>query len=168
MKSKVSQQNRFLRMITIPIRALCKARDFYVKSMTNYADRMNYGNVVAVPGASQVSVLPKSFSVSSARSYNDEDFRELLRVASARGVGDRVGLDSFVIKEQMKMRAGSGGGPQAMPPRSSSVTMGRIDEDSPCCYFGEDNSTNFVSARNKMQYPRSKSHAVRARRLSDF
>ncbi|KAI3465246.1 hypothetical protein Pfo_021909 [Paulownia fortunei] len=167
MKSKASQQNRFLRIITVPIRALCKARDFYVKSMTDYADRMNYGNVVAVPGTSQVSVLPKSFSVSSARSnYSNEDFQELVRAASARGIGDRVELDSY-IKQQMKMRSGSGGGPRAMPPRSSSVAMGRIDEDRPCCYFGEDNS-NIISSKNEIKYPRSRSHAVSGRRLSAF
>ncbi|KAG8377552.1 hypothetical protein BUALT_Bualt08G0045000 [Buddleja alternifolia] len=166
MKTKASQQNRLLRIITIPIRALCKARDLYVKSMNNYADRMNCGNVMAVPGKSQVAGLPKSFSVNSSRAYDNEDFRELVR---ARTTSDRLSLESY-MKHQMKMRAGRG--PRAMPPRSSSVAMGRIDEDRPCCYFGEDynynSSINNVSARigndQLMKYPRSKSHAVAARR----
>ncbi|PIN11603.1 hypothetical protein CDL12_15788 [Handroanthus impetiginosus] len=167
MKSRSSQQNRFLRIITGPIRALCKARDFYVRSMTEYADRMNYGNVMAVPGTSQVSGLPKSFSVGSGRSYNSEDFQELVRAASARMSGERIDLDSY-IKQQMKMRAGSaaaGSGPQAMPPRSSSVVMGRIDEDKPCCYFGED---VVMRSKNEIKYPRSKSHAATTRKLSAF
>lgn len=166
MKSKASQQNRFLRIITVPVRILSKARDFYVKSMTGYADRMNYGGVMAIPVTSQVSGLPRSFSVSSARSQENEDFQELVRAASVRSSGDRINLDSY-IKHQMKVRAGSRDGPRAMPPRSSSVAMGRIDEDRPCCYFGED-SSSFINARNEIKYPRSRSHAASARRLPAF
>ncbi|KAK4428699.1 hypothetical protein Salat_1169700 [Sesamum alatum] len=166
MKSKASQQNRILRIITIPVPALCRARDFYVRSLTDYADRMNYGNVMAVPGTSQVSTLPKSFSVSSARSYESQDSGELVRASSARSTGDRAAMDSY-IKQQRMMTAGAGGGPRGMPPRSSSVAMGRIDEDRPCCYFGEVNG-NIGGARNEFKYPRSRSHAVTARRLSAF
>ncbi|KAL0361123.1 UNVERIFIED_CONTAM: hypothetical protein Sradi_3796800 [Sesamum radiatum] len=166
MRSRASQQNRILRIITIPVRALSRARDFYVRSLTDYADRMNYGNVMAVPGTSQVSTLPKSFSVSSARSYENEDRGELVRASSARSTGDKAAMDSY-IKQRRTMMAGSGAGPRGMPPRSSSVAMGRIDEDRPCCYFGEVND-NIGSAKNELKYPRSRSHAVTARRLSAF
>ncbi|KAL0288662.1 UNVERIFIED_CONTAM: hypothetical protein Sangu_2648300 [Sesamum angustifolium] len=167
MRSRASHQNRILRIITIPVRALSRARDFYVRSLTDYADRMNYGNVIAVPGTSQVSTLPKSFSVSSARSsYENEDRGELVRASSARSTGDKAAMESY-IKQRRTVMAGSGGGPQGMPPRSSSVAMGRIDEDRPCCYFGEVND-NIGSGKNESKYPRSRSHAVTARRLSAF
>lgn len=136
MKTKASQENRFLRIITIPVRALAKARDLYVKSMTRYADKINYSNVMGLP---QVSGLPKSFSVNSDGSFHDEDFRELVRAASAGSIGSRVDLDMYIKAEMMKIHeAGSGNGSRAMPPRSSSVAMGRIDEDKPCCSFGEE------------------------------
>ncbi|XP_073121060.1 uncharacterized protein [Henckelia pumila] len=153
MKTKASQENMFLRIIAIPARALAKARDLYVKSITRYADKMiNYSNVMGMP---QVSGLPKSFSVNSAGSRHDEDFRELVRAASARStIGGRVDLDMYMKAEMMKFRAGSGNGPL---PRSSSVAMGRIDEDKPCCSFGEEIiNINYI----KHKYPRSKSHVV--------
>lgn len=145
MKSKPSQHNKFVRIISIPGRALSKARDFYVKSMNGYADRISCGNVAATPGTSQFSGLPKSFS---ARSYTDDDMRELVRASSGR---------------QMNMRSGS----QAMPPRSSSVAMGRIDEERPCCYFSEDHvDANFITAKTEInKYPRSKTHAVSPKRI---
>lgn len=151
MKSKASQRSRFLRIITVPVRALSRARDLYVRSLTDYADKMNYGNAMPIPVTSQVTALPKSFSVSSARSH---EFEDLVRASSTRSMGDRVDLDSYIKLQQMKMRAAPA--PRAMPPRSTSVAMGRIDEDSPCCYFGEDCDIKF---------PRSRSHALSATRL---
>ncbi|KAL8058661.1 hypothetical protein ABFX02_03G034300 [Erythranthe guttata] len=144
MKSKASQRKLFMRIITTPIRALSKARDLYVKSLSDYGDRMNLGNVMAAAqGTSHVSGLPKSFSVNSARSTKNEDLPELFRAASARSTADIVG---------------SGAGPRAMPPRSSSVAMGRIDEDRPYINFGDQDIFN--SGKNGIMYPRSRSHAV--------
>ncbi|GFQ05410.1 hypothetical protein PHJA_002685100 [Phtheirospermum japonicum] len=148
MKTKAGQPNKFIRIITTPFRALCKARDFYVRSMMNCANR----NIVGLQGTSQTTGLPRSFSVSSARSSDtDEDYRELVRAASARNIGSRIDLDAYIS-------------PQAMPPRSISVAMGRIDEDRPCCYFGEDNvivdGNKVVNVKSELKYPRSKSHAV--------
>ncbi|KAH6796144.1 hypothetical protein C2S51_037130 [Perilla frutescens var. frutescens] len=163
MKSKASQQNRFLRIITVPVRALSRARDFYVRSLSDYADKMNYGTAMPIPVTSQVTALPKSFSVSSARSH---EFENMVRASSTRTMGDRVDIDSY-IKQQMRMNAGPPPvGPRAMPPRSTSVAMGRIDEDGPA-YFGDDNG-GLINTRNEIKYPRSRSHAVSARRLSAF
>ncbi|GER31108.1 hypothetical protein STAS_07094 [Striga asiatica] len=139
MKGKASQQHKFIRIIATPFRALAKARDFYVQSMMNCVDR----NIVGLQGTSQAPSLPKSFSASSARS--DEDYRELLRAASARNI-DWANL-------------GSRGGPRAMPPRSISVAMGRIDEERPCCYFGEE-VIGKGNVKSELKYPRSKSHAA--------
>ncbi|KAL0368925.1 UNVERIFIED_CONTAM: hypothetical protein Scaly_1111400 [Sesamum calycinum] len=157
MNPKTSQKNRFLRLITTPFRALCKARDFYVKSMMDCAN----SNIIGLQSSSQAPSLPRSFSSSSARSDNSEDFRELVRAASARGIGNRADLEAYIKQEMMKMRTASGSGPRAMSARSISVAMGRIDEDSPCCYFGEDiNGNSVINVKNDMKYPRSKSHAV--------
>lgn len=156
MKAKAGNQNRFFRIITIPIRALGKARDFYVKSMTDYADRVSYGNVMAGPGTGQTPTLPKSFSVHTTRSYENSDISELIRASSTRSSGSKVDLDSY-LQKQMQMKPPSSGsmGSRAMP-RSRTVVMGRIDEDGPCNYFGENN----VNKKVELLYPRSRSHAV--------
>lgn len=149
MKSKASQHNMFLRILTTPVRALCKARDFYVRNLTNYADRMNHGNVMAaIPVTSQVSGLPRSFTVNSARSRDHHDQELVIR-------GE---LEAFI--KHMKIIG-------AAPPRSSSVAMGRIDEDGP--YFGEQADDNyFFSGKTEIKYPRSTSHAVTPTRFSAF
>ncbi|KAG8364480.1 hypothetical protein BUALT_Bualt18G0001700 [Buddleja alternifolia] len=138
MKAKTSQRNMFIRIMRMPIRALCKARDFYVQRMINCAN----SNVIGLQGSSQADCLPRSFSANSARSDHDnnEDFRELVRAAS--GHTSRRG----------------------MPPRSSSVGgMGSIDEDRPCCYFGGNHiNINMISSINNelIKYPRSKTYAA--------
>uniref|UniRef100_A0A5B7BAM2 Uncharacterized protein n=1 Tax=Davidia involucrata TaxID=16924 RepID=A0A5B7BAM2_DAVIN len=155
MRTKGSNQsNRFMRIITIPIRVLSKAKDFYVRSMTDCAERVSYGNVMGGPAGGQVSSLPKSFSVNSSRS-NDSD--ELIRTTSARrssmGI-NRVELDLY-MQQQMRQQQST----VVVVPRSCSVGMGRIDEDRPCD-FGED---NHVHVKPDLFYPRSRSYAVTKR-----
>ncbi|CAI9784855.1 unnamed protein product [Fraxinus pennsylvanica] len=142
MKSKVSHQNSFLRVITIPYRALCKARDFYVRSITDCSDMANYR-------PTNMRGLPKSYSVRSSLSSESEDFRELVRASSSR----RTDLDlELYLQQQKKVGAVS----RAEMPRSISVAMGRIDEDRPCCSFGDMN----VNSNREFKYPRSRSHDV--------
>ncbi|KAL6527331.1 hypothetical protein OROGR_016421 [Orobanche gracilis] len=160
-KSKASRNNKFIRIITIPFRAFCKARDFYVRSMMDCANR----NIIGLHGTSQAPGLPRSFSVISTRSNeSDEDNRELIRATSARNIFSGIDLDDYYVRQETKMKSGSsgggGGGPRAMPPRSISVAMGRIDEDRPCCYFGGDDHVNNINVRRELKYHRSKSHAV--------
>lgn len=134
-----------MRFIKAPIRALTKARDFYINSMTECAGRGSYGGA-PMP---YVSSLPKSFSVNSARSSNsDEDFRELVKVASRRSLGRKVELE--ILRQQSPLNNGGVNG----VPRSQSVAIGRIDEDK-ACEFGED-----VSVKVDGIYPRSRSYAV--------
>ncbi|KAL8487709.1 hypothetical protein ACS0TY_023697 [Phlomoides rotata] len=151
----MKNHNKFLRIITTPYRALCRARDFYVNSMINCAN-MNAGGLQQ---SSQAPGLPRSFSAaSSARSNDDdEDYRELVRAASARSIGSRDNVDYV-----RKMRAASRSGPRALPPRSISVAMGRIDEENPIYNFGEDSDGKNIIAgvKSELKYPRSKSHAV--------
>ncbi|CAI9777193.1 unnamed protein product [Fraxinus pennsylvanica] len=147
MKSKISRQNSFLRVITIPYRALCKARDFYVRSITDCSDMTNYR-------PTNVRGLPKSYSVSSTMSSESEDFRELVRASSTRSIGSRIDLELY-LQQQKKIGPVSEAETRPMP-RSSSVAMGSIDEDRPCCYFGEMN----VNLKRELKYPRSRSHAA--------
>lgn len=148
MKNKGSHgQNRFLRILAVPWKALIKARDCYVGTMTNYA--------VVNPRS-----LPKSYSVaSSMRSNDSDDFRELVRAASARSMGENFELNLLIqqqIRQQLQQQMAA-----RKVPRSASVGMGRIDEDKP--FVLGDQEVDNVSIRlmkNDLKYPRSRSHAV--------
>ncbi|XP_052189953.1 uncharacterized protein LOC127799768 [Diospyros lotus] len=124
----------------MPIRVLGKAKDFYVRSMINCAERMSYS------GSGQVSGLPKSFSVSSSKSKDSDDFMELIRANSTRSLGNGEEMNLYMFRQPTTAAA---------VPRSSTVRMGRIDEDEPC-EFGEDS----VKIRSDLLYPRSRSYAV--------
>ncbi|KAF8377664.1 hypothetical protein HHK36_031048 [Tetracentron sinense] len=110
------------------------------------------GNVVGCP-AGQISTLPKSFSVNSSRSSNDEDLRELIRAASTRNLGNKVEAD---LMRQKQLRQSATTRPKGVP-RSFSVGIGRIEEDKPC-EFGE-----HVNVKTDGLYPRSRSYAVSKR-----
>ncbi|KAL3514421.1 hypothetical protein ACH5RR_027138 [Cinchona calisaya] len=154
--TKASQQNRFLRIITIPIRALGKAKDFYVRGMTSFGAKVSYETtVMAMPASNYVATtLPKSFSVNSSKSEDDKenDLRELIRAASTRRGDDNIKNISNLYNLQQQMIKG-------MPPRSCSVGMGRIDEEKPCV-FGEEYNMNIMKKDPQAFYPRSRSHAV--------
>uniref|UniRef100_A0A5B7BGH2 Uncharacterized protein n=1 Tax=Davidia involucrata TaxID=16924 RepID=A0A5B7BGH2_DAVIN len=168
MRTKASNQNRFMRIITIPIRVLSKARDFYVRSITDCATNVNVGGV---PAAGQLPSLPRSFSgISSRSSCDNEDLRELIRAASSRSLGNRVELDLHMQQQQMMMMRQSiitstVEGPRSSGvPRSSSVGMGRIDEDMPCDFVH--NHTHVKP--ELMLYPRSKSFAAVTKKSDVF
>ncbi|XVF64208.1 hypothetical protein PTKIN_Ptkin09bG0149700 [Pterospermum kingtungense] len=155
MSSKGHSQNKFLRFITVPFRALGKARDLYVRSLTSCASRVSYGQ-----SSGDYTGLPRSFSASSAISNDSEDLRELMRAASVRSLGHRNEIEMF-LQQQLKLQTGSKG-----LPKSSSVGMGRIDEDKPC-EFGENGDDAVLDKKKKnFLYPRSKSYAVRKRSAS--
>ncbi|KAI5655171.1 hypothetical protein M9H77_32358 [Catharanthus roseus] len=170
MKTSKSHQNKFLRIISIPIRALGKARDCYVSSMTNYASQRSSlagGMMGGMPAANYPASMPRSFSAaSSSRSSDNEDFKELVRAASSRSHSDTIDMNLFV-QQQMKRQASvaaatkppAAGTQQKMPPRSVSVGMGRIDEDKPFG-FGEEEEAIIDTKKQKLVYPRSKSYAV--------
>lgn len=164
MKGKHSH-NKFLRFVTLPLRALGKARDFYVRSMINCAEGRTYGQPMG-------GTLPKSFSARSARSNESDDYSDLVRAASVRSMGHLNEID-MLLKQHMQMRSspqqqqqqqlGSNG--KARFPKSCSVGMagfmGRIEEEKPGD-FGEDGSVhaNKTKSSSDSAYPRSKSVAV--------
>lgn len=160
MSTKASKESsKFTRCIKAPIRILTRARDFYIKSMSDCAANVStYGSVsvIGCPTPQVPSSLPKSFSVgSSATSSNDDDFSELMRVASTRSLGKKIELEAF-RQQQSRKQLPMGG--IAVVPRSHTVAIGRIDEDK-ACEFGED-----IKLKTDV-YPRSRSHAVTNRRV---
>nr|GMD96400.1 serine carboxypeptidase-like 2 isoform X1 [Ipomoea batatas] len=132
MKGKGRNRKRLIRLVTFPFTALCKARDFYVRSMTDCSGRVGVGNVAGV-GPMHGGRLPKNFSVGSLRSNESDDFRELVRASSSTNGVRSADLD-LLARERMKRAASDPGG----MPRSCSVGMGKIDEDAPFV-SGEDN-----------------------------
>lgn len=166
MKRQLQKQNKLVHFIKAPIRIMCKARDFYVKSMDDFAGRVGNGGGVGGPAA-HVTTLPKSFSVNSSRTIQgDDDFRELVRAASTRE-GGRQELHNLYQQQSERHRTMNNQqnngvfGPNGVG-RSYSVgigKIGRIDEDR-TCEFEEDDQFN-VNKNNL--YPRSRSHAVNGR-----
>lgn len=152
---KSSKGSRFSRLMKAPIRVLIKARDFYLKSMTGCSTRFDFGGLAMGCPTPQVPIaLPRSFSTSSVKSSgssNNDDYRELIRAASAR--------TTFAYNKNMELDLGrkqqiNSTGANMMMNRSRSVGIGRIDEDK-ACEFGEDD----VKVNTTM-YPRSRSSAV--------
>ena len=160
--TKNSKGNRFMRFMKAPIRVLIKARDFYMKSMTECSTRFDYGGMaMGCPTAQVPSALPRSFSTSSVKSSsssNNDDYRELVRAASARSTSAYSRKMEDLGRKQQQIN--STGANNEMMNRSRSVGIGRIDEDK-ACEFGEED----VKV-NKNLFPRSKSSAVARRTTS--
>ncbi|KAK2631675.1 hypothetical protein EUGRSUZ_L02595 [Eucalyptus grandis] len=136
-KNASKEATKLSKLLKAPIRILTKARDFYVRSLTDCSGHIGYGSVMGCP-TGQINTLPRSFSVSLTESGSanaDEDYRELVRLASLRSLSSRVGSDltrTEHVAGQSPMAATNN-----KMPRSFSTGIGRIDEDKPC-EFGED------------------------------
>lgn len=147
-KDSSKAESRIGRWVKAPIRALIRARDFYVRSMNSCAGHVTYGGGVYGCPTTLVTTLPKSFSVKSTTS--DEDFRELLKAASTTSLGDKIDLE-FLRRQRST-------GAAKVVPRSQSVAIGRIDEDYTCDF--EDNRDIKLRKGDQYLFPRSKSYAV--------
>ncbi|KAK7321629.1 hypothetical protein VNO77_32457 [Canavalia gladiata] len=152
MRSKGHSESMLMRIMCSPIRALVKARDMYVRSITNCGQHMSYGNPVDAAG--RFSALSRSQSAATSRSEDSDDFSELMRIASARTLANRIDMDLVLKQQQQQQQANSKG-----LPKSSSVGMARIDEEKP---YDSEGGVAFVSDN----YPRSKSYAVGKRNLA--
>ncbi|KAF7851437.1 hypothetical protein BT93_L3943 [Corymbia citriodora subsp. variegata] len=136
-KNAGKEATKLSKLLKAPIWILIKARDFYVRSLTDCSGHIGYASVMGCP-TGQINTLPRSFSVSSTKSGStnaDEDYRELVRLASLRSLSSTVGSDLAKAQDV------AGKSPMAATnnkmPRSFSTGIGRIDEDKPC-EFGED------------------------------
>ncbi|CAH2038412.1 unnamed protein product [Thlaspi arvense] len=163
MRNGGQNQNKFLRIISTPLRALGKARDLYVRSITGCAARTHYSS-----SASTSTLFPRSRSSSSAafsssassRRATDfgigDDYSELVRAASVRSLGHKNEIDMFIQEKLQQQKKQKQGG----LPKSSSVGMARIEEDEEA----EEGSVNPKTKKTKkvsdLLYPRSKSYAV--------
>ncbi|XP_060195668.1 uncharacterized protein LOC132624922 [Lycium barbarum] len=150
MSTKAKKESGFKKCIKAPMRVLIKARDCYVRSLTDCSGRIGYGSAIgSCPAVTYISSLPRSFSVNSSVSSGDEDLRELMRIASTRNLVNKVELEPLRQK--------------SVVPRTRSVAIGRIDEDEPCD-FGDDVMASPVILVNTDVYPRSRSYAVSSTR----
>ncbi|XP_008790307.1 uncharacterized protein LOC103707553 [Phoenix dactylifera] len=118
-KGATSSPSKLRWYLKAPMRALCRARDFYVHSMTGCVGRVERGAIRGMP-AGMVSAMPRSQSQGFYRQQGgstEDDIRELIRLADkARQPGSKDGV----------------------VPRSQSVATLRIDEDRPCEFEGLD------------------------------
>ncbi|KAI3669742.1 hypothetical protein L6452_41121 [Arctium lappa] len=134
-QKKPQKPTIIIRVLKAPVRAICKIRDLYISGMYSCAAGMGG------PVSAHTSGLPKSYSTTSSR---NDDFAELMRIASTRSLGSRLGTD---------FSGGQQTPPAPVVPRSQSVAIGRIDEEK-SCEFGDD------FRLNSEMFPRSRSHAV--------
>lgn len=146
MISQKSKESKISRCLKVPIRVLTKARNYYIQSMSQCAGGVGFASGPMGCPTPHVSSLPKSFSVNSSRLMsNDEDFRELVRIASARRLGNKVEMEILQRRQEQSSAAGVG-----VVPRSQGVAIGRIEED----------KEYEVGDEYLKVYPRSKSCAV--------
>ncbi|MFS7973683.1 hypothetical protein Hanom_Chr09g00859541 [Helianthus anomalus] len=135
-QNKTKKPSIAIRVLKAPVKVMCKIRDLYVSSMFRCATGMGG------PTGPYSSGLPRSYSTASSRT--DDDFIELMRIASIRSLGNRLDPE-FLRRHQSPV--------PPVVPRSQSAAIGRIDEDK-ACEFGND------FRLNSEMFPRSRSHAV--------
>ncbi|XP_042493216.1 uncharacterized protein LOC122072854 [Macadamia integrifolia] len=166
-KGKGSKQSRMSRMAKAPIRILCKARDLYVQTLTSCAGNMRHGgnyDTNGLPAAPKSSSnFPRSFSVTSSRSSaaSDEDFRQLMRVASLKALHNKYGTQSPQQQWGRSQSVGASApkGKGTLMPRSvsHSVAIARIDEDKPCDFAEEEEEEEEDDTANQLN-PTKLSH----------
>lgn len=159
-KEKGKEDGKLRRMRKSFVRILTKLRDSYMQGMTECSGKFEYGAVMACPTVPlSVNSIPRSYSVSSTKSSSEnEDFRELVRAASTRSLRGKVDAD-LLSKQSRSSMAGGGRVPNNNMPRSQSVGIGRIDEDSPCEFQGD------IKVNTDL-YPRSRSYAISKRSIN--
>ncbi|CAA7024085.1 unnamed protein product [Microthlaspi erraticum] len=168
-KTSGQKQNRLLRIITMPLKVLGKARDLYIRSITGCAARTHYSSAdaVSIPfprSRSTSSAFSSSASSRTRLSDYDDDYSELIRAASVRSLGHKNETDMFIQQRQSNhVAVGAVASVAATAkgrlPKSSSVgmKMARIEEDD------EEGSLKNQKKGSAFLYPRSRSSAVTIR-----
>ncbi|KAJ1263611.1 hypothetical protein BS78_09G199200 [Paspalum vaginatum] len=131
MSKKAEPRSRLGRWLGAPVRALSRACDSYVRRMSACAGRMPahagaYGGRGAglAPGSVQAATFSSRSSRRRGGEGGDDDISELVRAMSQR--------------QASRGRAAEGAEASAVPVRSRSVAVGRIDEDAPCEFGADD------------------------------
>ncbi|XP_022132695.1 uncharacterized protein LOC111005494 [Momordica charantia] len=149
---KMNKGSKLRELVKASGRLLSRVRDFYIRSLTECSNHLDYGMALTGPAGQLPTHLPKSYSVgSTASSHGGDDYSELLRAASTRSLSKKIEPDLQAARKS----------PMAGPnnvPRSQSVGIGRIDEEK-TYEFEED-----FKPSNSDAYPRSRSYAVHRRR----
>ncbi|KAL6610490.1 hypothetical protein ACP70R_040459 [Stipagrostis hirtigluma subsp. patula] len=153
MKEKGEGGSKLGRWLGAPVRALSRACDSYVRRMSACAGRMptaHYGGRGGfAPGSMQAATFTSRSRRGGGGGDGDEDVNELVRAMSHRqastGRGARGGEDVAA----------------AVPVRSRSVAVGRIDEDAPC-EFGADDDVRVGGPARRPAVRRARSVAVGA------
>ncbi|KAK1412996.1 hypothetical protein QVD17_34667 [Tagetes erecta] len=153
-----SQKKLMIKIITTPYKAICKAKNFYIRSITDCANHSNYG-MAAGAGASFGIPISRSTSTSSfgSRSTADEDLRELIRANSTASMRE-VDITRADLELYLKHNHAVKGSRRV--PRSASVGMGRIDEEVAVSNFAEDEDLEKKVKSGHLMFPRSRSHVV--------
>ncbi|KAD6119607.1 hypothetical protein R6Q59_025593 [Mikania micrantha] len=150
-----NQKNLVIRIIKTPYRAFCKAKDFYIRSITDCASHTNYGGAAVSFGYP----MSRSTSTSSfgSRSTASDDLMELIR-ANSRGSSGDLDITRAELELYIKQHGTAKGSRRV--PRSVSVGMGRIDEEGPVSSFNDDEGLGRKGKSDHLMFPRSRSHAV--------
>lgn len=127
MRSKTTSQKKTMMIVWIfktPIRALSKAKNFYIKGMTNFSTTYNRPMMI-IKDANQPP-LPRSFSTTTMVSNNHQPSGDLIRASSTGTIQiGRADMERYMIQQQQQQLSAS----MKRVPRSCSLGMGRIDED---------------------------------------
>ncbi|KAI3806648.1 hypothetical protein L1987_22560 [Smallanthus sonchifolius] len=154
-----NQKNLVIRILTTPYRAFCKAKDLYIRSITDCANHSNYGAAAASFG----NPMSRSTSSFGSRDAATEDLRELIRANSTANMGGvditRADLELYIKQHVMTKQSSPAKGSRRVP-RSVSVGMGRIDEEAPVSSFPDDEDLGRKVKSDHLMFSRSRSHVV--------
>ncbi|KAL9158317.1 hypothetical protein ABFS82_08G059800 [Erythranthe guttata] len=164
---RVRKQSKFMVFLRRPFRVLARARDLTLKSLTGCGGNIAYGNAMGCP-TPQIPSLPRSFSTNASNPNNiksaEEELKDLLRLASVRGITAKVGPELRRSKSSFPLGAAAADGGVAVVPRSNTVGFGRIDEDRSFHDFGEEDKRGLLGGGSN-EFPRSRSHAAASRKV---
>lgn len=132
-------KSKFMSYMKCPFRALARARDLYVESLSSGG--VTYGNAMGCPTPHIPSSLPRSVSASSA----------LVRTADHRARK----AEAELRRTRSSVPLGGGGVAPAAVQRSKTVAYGRIEEDKEF-KFGDDDRIGLLG---EVVYSRSRSYA---------
>ncbi|KAE9449595.1 hypothetical protein C3L33_18514, partial [Rhododendron williamsianum] len=109
MGTKKGKGMKFTRCFKAPFRFLIKARDFYVRAMSDWAARLE--KCSGGYAAAQFSIHPDSYSFHSSRnSAQNEELMELMRAVSARNQSNRVDDKSEILRRSPCVKSPTAGG----------------------------------------------------------
>ena len=180
MRSKSTSQKKAVMIIWIfktPIRALCKAKNLYVKGITNFSTTYNQPTMI-IKDANKPS-LHRSFSTTAMESNNHsrQPSGDLIRANSTSTIQvGRVDVEHYIIQQQQHQHQQQQEqeqqqqlyGSRKRVPRSCSLGMGRIDEDR-VSSFRNDNingsESKLVIKDNDLRISRNRSYTSDSRRF---